>query len=74
MTTTQNIIDDVSGYIHDAYHDMEPADFLDLAEVLRAELAKYQEKAQGDITANVEAMHQERHEKQTAAEFRRALL
>ena len=74
MTNTQNIIDDVSGYIHDAYHDLEPADFLDLAETLRVKLAEYQEKAQSDITANIEAMHYERHEKQIAAEFKRNLL
>jgi hypothetical protein len=74
MTNTQNIIDDVSGYIHDAYNDQEPADFLDLAEELRKKLAEYQEKAQSDITANVEAMQQERHEKQVTADYRRALL
>lgn len=71
---TQDIIDDVSGYISDAYEDLNSADFLDLAEELRSKLAEYSEKAQADITADIEAMHQERHEKQEAAAFRRALL
>lgn len=70
----QDIIDDVSGYISDAYEDLNSVDFLDLAEKLRLKLAEYSEKAQADITADIEAMHQERHEKQVAAEFKRNLL
>lgn len=70
----QDIIDDVSGYISNAYEDLNSADFLDLAESLRLKLAEYSEKAQADITADIEAMHQERHEQQVAAEFKRNLL
>jgi len=70
----KDIIDDVSGYISDAYEDLEPADFVDLAEDLRLEINKYRAKAQADITADIEAKQQERHEKQEAAAYRRALL
>lgn len=58
----------------DAYSELDYADFIDFANEWRAKMGKLAEEAQSAITSTIENMQQERHEKQTAVEYRRALL
>lgn len=72
--TAQNTIEDVSDYFDDAFNDLEPVDFIDMAEELRRKLADYTTKAQSKITSNIEAMYQARHEDSVRTDYRRGLL